>query len=40
MGASLLDTSQDGNENALNTIYNGFDDTLPVNAIQGYQLSI
>jgi len=28
MGLSPLDTSQEGDPNALNTIYNGFDDTL------------
>jgi len=32
MGAALIDTSQEG-EQAPNTIYNGFDDTLPINAI-------
>ena len=40
MGLSPIDTSQDGEPTNLNTIYNGYDDTLSVNAIQGYQLSL
>lgn len=38
-GIAPIDTSQEGREN-LNTIYNTYDETVPVNAIQGIQLAI
>lgn len=39
MGLSLIDSSQEGIQN-INTIYNGFDDTISVGVIQAYQVSI
>lgn len=39
MGLALIDPSQDG-EKQPNTIYGGFDDTLNVNSIQGFQISL
>lgn len=41
MGLSPIAAVQDGiDQSPLNNIWNGYDDTLPVNAIQGYQLSL
>ena len=41
MGLSPIASMQDGiDSSSLNTIWNGYDDTLPVNAIQGYQISL
>lgn len=41
MGLSPIAAIQDGIEQSpLNNIWNGYDDTLPVHAIQGYQLSL
>ena len=43
-GLALLDTSQEGQVNTgqapLNTMFNGFDDTVKVQAIQAIQLAI
>lgn len=41
MGLSPIAAIQDGIEQSpLNNIWNGYDDTLPVHAIQGYQISL
>jgi hypothetical protein len=41
MGLSPIAAIQDGIEQSpLNNIWNGYDDTLPVHAVQGYQLSL
>ena len=39
VGTSLIDSAQEGLQN-LNTIYNGYDDTIQPGTIQAYQLSI
>ena len=39
VGPSLIDSAQEGLQN-LNTIYNGYDDTIQPGTIQAYQLSI
>jgi hypothetical protein len=43
-GLALIDTSQEGQVNTgqapLNTMFNGFDDTVKVQAIQAIQLAI
>lgn len=39
VGTSLIDSAQEGLQN-LNTIYNGFDDSLQPGTIQAYQLAI
>lgn len=39
VGLSLIDTSQEGFQN-VNTIYNGFDDTIQPGTIQAYQIAI
>lgn len=40
VGASLIDTAQEGMQTDPNTIYGGFDDTLSLPAMQGYQISL
>ena len=40
VGLALIDSAQEGAQTAPNTIYNGYDDTLDVNTIQAYQLSL
>lgn len=40
VGLALIDSAQEGTSNTPNTIYNGYDDTLDVNTIQAYQLSL
>lgn len=39
VGLQLIDTAQEGQSN-INTIYNGFDDSLDVNTVQAYQLQL
>ena len=39
-GLALINSKEEGNEGMPNTIFNGFDDTVKAQAIQGIQLAI